>query len=107
MTLAPRAVLVHRRTELDELVERHGTHGQAAFFLGSRGRRIAEAGGPAPARPGRALAAVAAAIPADWRRGRGRARRPAPVPVRAEDIVVVVGQDGLVANVAKYLDGQR
>ena len=33
MTLAPRAVLVHRRTELQELLERHGTYGQATFFL--------------------------------------------------------------------------
>ena len=33
MTLAPRAVLVHRRTEFQELLARHGTRGQAAFFL--------------------------------------------------------------------------
>lgn len=38
MSLAPRAVLVHRRTEYEELLARHGTHGQAAFFLSSRGR---------------------------------------------------------------------
>ena len=39
-TLPPRAVLVHRRTELTGLLDRHGTRGQAAFFLRSRGRRI-------------------------------------------------------------------
>ncbi len=36
MSLAPRVVLVHRTTEYEELVARHGTHGQAAFFLSSR-----------------------------------------------------------------------
>jgi hypothetical protein len=30
MSLAPRAVLVHRTTEYEELLARHGTHGQAA-----------------------------------------------------------------------------
>ena len=34
-TLAPRVVVVHRRTELDELTARHGTRGQIAFFLNS------------------------------------------------------------------------
>ena len=42
MSLAPRAVLVHRRTELDELLQRHGSRGQAAFYLRTRGRDIAE-----------------------------------------------------------------
>ena len=40
--LAPRVVVVHRRTELDELLLRHGTRGQAAFFLQTRGRDLAE-----------------------------------------------------------------
>jgi len=40
MTLPPRVVLVHRRTEFDELVDRHGTRGQAAFFLSVRGQSI-------------------------------------------------------------------
>ena len=33
---------MHRRTELDELIERHATRGQAAFFLSSRGRAMEE-----------------------------------------------------------------
>ena len=39
-TLAPRAVLVHRRTELADLLARHGTRGQAEFYLAQRGRRL-------------------------------------------------------------------
>ena len=53
-----------------------------------------------------ALAEVGASIPLDWRRGsveRGDLDRFLFEP---DDLVVVVGQDGLVANVAKYLDGQ-
>ena len=105
MTLPPRVILVHRRTELDDALARHGTHGQAAFFLSSRGRRIDEL----EARHTRnqsALAAVAAAIPADWRRGRVERTDLSRFLFEPRDVVVVVGQDGLVANVAKYLDGQ-
>jgi len=40
--LPPRVVIVHRRTEFTALLARHGTRGQAAFFLASRGRDLAE-----------------------------------------------------------------
>jgi len=105
MSLAPRVVLVHRTTEYEELVAHHGTHGQAAFFLSSRGRDIDEVA-ERHRRARRALADVASAIPLTWRQSqveRGDLDRFLFAP---EDVVVVVGQDGLVANVAKYLDGQ-
>ncbi|ETW22386.1 NAD(+)/NADH kinase [Mycobacterium gastri] len=105
MALPPRAVLVHRRTELDDALARHGTHGQAAFFLSSRGRSI-DALEVRHTRTQSALAAVAAAIPADWRRGRVERTDLSRFLFEPRDIVIVVGQDGLVANVAKYLDGQ-
>lgn len=106
MTLPPRAILVHRRTELDDAVARHGTHGQAAFFLSSRGRSIKELEAR-HARTQQALAAVAAAIPTDWRRGRVEREDLSRFLFERRDVVIVVGQDGLVANVAKYLDGQQ
>ncbi|MFF4360493.1 hypothetical protein [Streptomyces sp. NPDC001604] len=105
MSLAPRVVLVHRTTEYEELVAHHGTHGQAAFFLSSRGRDIAEVA-ERHRRTRRALAEVTAAVPLTWRQAqveRGDLDRFLFAP---EDVVVVVGQDGLVANVAKYLAGQ-
>ena len=105
MTLAPRVVLVHRRTELEELVARHGTRGQAAFYLRTRGRRIedleARHAGQAAA-----MVAVSSAIPPDWRRGLVERADLPRFPFSPEDIVVAVGQDGLVANLAKYLDQQ-
>ncbi|MEW2399971.1 hypothetical protein [Streptomyces sp. NPDC046862] len=105
MSLAPRVVLVHRTTEYEELVARHGTHGQAAFFLRSRGRdirEVAERGG----RERRALAEVAASVPLTWRQARVERGDLDRFLFAPEDVVVVVGQDGLVANVAKYLAGQ-
>ena len=105
MTLAPRIVTVHRRTELDELLARHGTRGQAEFFLASRGRSI-DVVDERHAALHEALATVAHATPLEWRRAdveRGDLDRFLFVP---DDVVVVVGQDGLVANVAKYLDEQ-
>ncbi|MGW1763710.1 hypothetical protein ACWCQL_06420 [Streptomyces sp. NPDC002073] len=105
MSLAPRAVLVHRRTEYEELVARHGTHGQAAFFLSSRGRSISEV----VERHGRtrqALREVAAAVPLTWRSSQVERADLDRFLFGPEDVVVVVGQDGLVANTAKYLTGQ-
>ncbi|GAB2921402.1 NAD(+)/NADH kinase [Rhodococcus aerolatus] len=105
MSLAPRVVLVTRRTELEELLERHGTRGQAEFALAARGRGLAEVQERHDALT-EAVRTVSAAVPLDWRRG---AVERADLPrflFAAEDVVVVVGQDGLVANVAGYLDGQ-
>jgi NAD kinase len=105
MTLAPRVVVIHRRTELEELLDRHGTRGQVEFFLQRRGRDLAEVQARHDAVTA-ALHTAAAAVPVAWRRGtveRGDLDRFLFDPA---DIVVAVGQDGLVANVAKYLHGQ-
>jgi hypothetical protein len=105
VSLPPRVVLVHRRTEYDELLATHGTRGQAAFFLRGRGRDLDELD-ERHRLAGEALAAAGAAIPADWRRGTVERGDVSRFLFAAGDVVVVVGQDGLVANVAKYLDGQ-
>ena len=105
MSLAPRIVVVHRRTELDELILRHGTRGQASFFLASRGRSLDEVD-ERHAVLVRALADVSAAIPIDWRRANVERADLARFQFTHDDVVVGVGQDGLIANVAKYIDGQ-
>ncbi len=105
MSLAPRVVLVHRASELEELLARHGTRGQAAFFLSTRGRSIDEVEARHVAARA-ALTQVGAAIPIDWRRASVERGDLAQFLFGPDDIVVVVGQDGLVANAAKYLDGQ-
>ena len=105
MSLAPRAVLVHRTTEYEELLARHGTHGQAEFFLSSRGRSLAEVA-ERHHRHRRALTDVAAAVPPRWRRTQDERADLDRFLFGPEDVVVVVGQDGLVANAGKYLAGQ-
>ncbi|MCH7232268.1 hypothetical protein L0U85_15600 [Glycomyces sp. L485] len=104
-TLAPRVVVVSRRSELDELLVRHGTRAAADHFLRERGRDLDQVTARHEALQA-ALTTVHAAVPADWRRGRvDRADLPRFL-FAPEDLVVAVGQDGLVANLAKYLAGQ-
>lgn len=105
MSLAPRVVVVHRRTEYDELLARHGSPGQAAFFLSTRGRDLAEVLSRHDAQA-EAMRQVSALIPVTWRRGDVERADLPQFLFSPEDVVVVVGQDGLVPNVAKYLDGQ-
>ena len=103
--LPPRVVLVHRRTELEDLVDRHGTRGQAEFFLRTRGRDLADV----QARHDAAYAArraVSSVVPRDWRSGLVERADLDRFLFAPDDLVVAVGQDGLVANLAKYLAGQ-
>ena len=104
-TTQPRVVVVTRPTEYDHLLQRHGTRQQAEFFLRTRGQGI----DPVFARHvalEAALHEVANAIPNAWRRARVDRADLDRFLFEPDDIVVAVGQDGLVANTAKYLDGQ-
>jgi NAD kinase len=103
--LAPRAVLVHRRSEYEELLARHATARQVEFFLAQRGRSISEVRERDEVLRD-ALRQVAAVIPASWRRGEVERADLSGFAFAPEDVVLVIGQDGLVANVAKYVAGQ-
>jgi hypothetical protein len=98
-------VLVTRRSEYEELIARHATRGQAAFFLESRGQCIDEIEAW-HRRLWAALEQVANAVPSAWRRARVERADLDRFLFEPDDIVVAVGQDGLVANLAKYLRGQ-
>jgi NAD kinase len=103
--LTPRVVFVTRETDYELLVARHATRDQARFFLETRGQRIEDV----EARHARfqaVLAAARAAVPGEWRQALVRRADLDRFLFAAEDLVVPVGQDGLVANVAKYLDAQ-
>ena len=104
-TLAPRVVVVSRRSELDQLLARHGTRAAADWYLRERGRDLAEVVDRHDALQA-ALTTVGAAIPVDWRRGAVDRDDLPRFLFGPEDVVVTVGPDGLVANVAKYLDRQ-
>lgn len=103
--LIPRVVVVTRKTYYEELIARHATRQQAAFFLETRGQDIAgvldqhkqfEA----------AKTALMQAVPVRWRRTLVDRADFDRFLFEPDDIVVALGQDGLVANVAKYLSGQ-
>lgn len=104
-SLAPRVVLVTRETELEALLARHGTRGQVAFFLESRGQsfEIIEARDAAQRR---AVQAAKIAVPSDWTMAQVARNDLNRFLFFPNDIVVPIGQDGLVANLAKYLEGQ-
>lgn len=105
MSGAPRVVVVHRPTTYEELIAQHGTRRQVEFFLERRGHDLALLDA-LHRRQHDALAVVTGAVPVDWRRSRVDRRDLDRWLFEPEDIVIPVGQDGLVANVAKYVDTQ-
>lgn len=104
-TSVPRIVVVSRSTEYAALLARHGSREQARFFLETRGRSIDEVDARDTAQRD-ALTTITSAIPTDWRRARVERSDLDRFLFEPNDVVVTVGPSGLVANVAKYLDGQ-
>lgn len=105
MASPPRVVVVTRPTDYEALLMRHGTREQARFFLETRGQDIADVE-RRQKRFDDVLAEVSRAIPMKWRRSRIVRSDLNRFVFEPEDIVTCVGQDGLVANAAKYLSGQ-
>ena len=103
--MRPRVVVVTRMTPLELLLIQHGTLEQARFYLKTRGEDSAWHE-QVHAQQERALAEVQAAIPPDQRRVRVDREQLDRFLFAPDDIIVVVGQDGLVPNIAKYLSGQ-
>lgn len=100
-----RVVVVTRPTPLEQLIHRYGTYGQAQFYLASRGQDIRWQ----EENHERVQSGLALAI-------RGIPENLSYVRVSRDDLdrflfgpddrIMIVGQDGLVPNVAKYLKGQ-
>jgi NAD kinase len=105
MANVPRIVVISRPTDYEMLLARHATRGQAGFFLYSRGQDI-DAVENDHNEFMRAMDLVTGAIPPRWRSTRVCRGDLDRFLFEPDDIVVVVGQDGLVANAAKYLGGQ-
>lgn len=105
VTNTPRAVFVTRESDYELLLARHATRGQAKFFLETRGQDI-DALEDRHRQLHATLHAARAGVPGDWRQAAVARADLDRFLFAPEDVVVVVGQDGLVANVAKYLDGQ-
>lgn len=104
-TLQPRAVIVTRETDYERLLAAHATRQQAGFFLKTRAQKIDDVAARHEAFQA-VLARVRALIPDSWRVARVMRADLDRFSFSPADIVVAVGQDGLVANLAKYVDGQ-
>jgi NAD kinase len=100
-----KVVLVTRRTRLEELVARYHTLAQARFYIEHLGADFSDY-----LRENAAYASsleVTAKMLQAWGRYQIVDRVHLPNMVFAQDdIVVALGQDGLVANTMKYLNGQ-
>ncbi len=100
-----RLVLVTRQTDLEALVERFQTVSQAQFYLTQAGHDF-ETIRQRHETYLAALKALRLGIPAELKTHLIERRTLPQYRFDAKDVVVTLGQDGLVANVAKYLDGQ-
>lgn len=104
-SLVPRAVFVTRETDYELLIARHATHDQARFYLETRGQRLADVELRHQLFQEQ-FRRARAQIPSDWRQANVRRAALDRFLFEPEDVVIAFGQDGLVANIAKYLSGQ-
>src|SRR3989344_5538708 len=100
-----RIVLVTKKTPYEELLLRHGTHGNAAFLLRSRGEDI-DSYQTDHGKYQQALRQVEASLPKDVTHTFTERSYLPRYLFRPNDLVIAVGPDGLFANLAKYLSGQ-
>jgi hypothetical protein len=102
---AERLVIVTRRTRLDDLVARFNTPGQAKFYLDHSGGDFADYQAEHDVY-GRALDRLRRALDLGLpRQFLDRSLLPT-YSFSSGDLVVTLGQDGLVANTAKYVGDQ-
>jgi NAD kinase len=100
-----RVVLVTRRTRLDNLIARHNTLGQAKFYVEHLGADFSDYVKESEAYAA-SLSVTVQTLQA-WGRYQIVDRSMlANFVFASSDIVVALGQDGLVANTMKYLEGQ-
>ena len=100
-----KVVLVTRRTRYEELLTRHHTREQAKFYVEHLGADFDDY----VAEHDTYLAAQTTVLAGLREHGRYQVLERRMVPnflFGPEDVVVALGQDGLVANTMKYLDGQ-
>jgi hypothetical protein len=105
VTVYEKLVLVTRKTRLDDLIGRFNTRAQAKFYIEHAGGDFAEYVAEHDAYE-RSLELVRRAIETGLKiQIMDRALVPTYV-FSKNDVIVTLGQDGLVANTAKYVGGQ-
>ncbi len=98
-------IIVTRRTELDDLVARFNTKAQARFYLEQAGQSF-ERIEIAHEKHQQVLSKVRQAVPTGIKSQLIDRELVPRFTFGEDDLVVTVGQDGLVSNTAKYLTGQ-
>lgn len=105
MSLDRKVVLITRKTRYEELIAQYNTESQAAFVIESRGDSFSEYK-QEHTRYVEAIFDTTKVIQQSCRlQTIDRAYLPNFI-FGKDDIIVVIGQDGLVANTLKYLNGQ-
>jgi len=105
MSYQARFVLIERKTRLTELVERFNTWSQARFYLEHAGMDVNDYLVEHDQYK-TVLFQIESMVKPLGRLARLERANLDTYLFHSEDIVLVVGQDGLVANTLKYLDGQ-
>jgi hypothetical protein len=101
-----RVVVLYRHSLYESLLARHATHGQAVFFLKQRGLSIEPVYQDHLAQQA-CIQEINRQIPATWRYATIERAQLDRFDFLPDDLIVVIGQDGLVPNVSKYLAGQQ
>ena len=104
-SLLPRVVPVTRETELQALMTRLAPLGQTWFFRDQRGQQIEDVVVQHETQVP-AIALARASVPEDWTLAHVERASLDRFLFAGNDLAVALGQDGLVANLAKYLSGQ-
>ncbi|MBL8821157.1 MAG: sugar kinase [Planctomycetia bacterium] len=105
VTSFQKVVIVTRKTQLEELIEQHGTRDQAAFILQRRGQSINDVL-DSHHRYSQSLAQLKAAIPSQVRQQVIERQFLPNFLFGPHDLIMTLGQDGVVVNTAKYLQQQ-
>jgi len=98
-------IIVTRNTELDDLVARFNTKAQAKFYLEHSGQSF-DAIQEAHDKHEAVLNKVRKAIPTTIKSQTINRELVPRFMFSKDDLIITVGQDGLVSNTAKYLTGQ-
>lgn len=100
-----KVIVITKKTELEELIERFNTESQARFYLEHSGQDF----DPILSRHNgysQTLKSVLSSIPRDLKYQTVERKFLPQYKFEPSDLIVVIGPDGLVVNAAKYLDGQ-
>ncbi|HEY0073423.1 MAG TPA: hypothetical protein VGB77_04915 [Abditibacteriaceae bacterium] len=103
--LHEKLIVITRKTALEELIERFNTRDQARFYLEQMGVDFSEYEA-AHTQYQQAKDALQKAIPSNARAQWIEREFLPTFTFGRDDLIITLGPDGLVVNVAKYLDGQ-